>query len=188
MQVDGISLIDQRITVLDYDYHISNTIFNMPARLISLPAVVRNQVFETCLSKRSFSVSSKVSGHENPLVSGHLDSIRGDNQIWRGEPLKSMPIPVCLLDLHIADTYQGLPRSGTPPNLAARMKRGLPEKRPIANVTKVIAVSSAKGGVGKSTIATNIALASARLGIATGILDTDIYGPSIPTLLNVREA
>jgi ATP-binding protein involved in chromosome partitioning len=66
------------------------------------------------------------------------------------------------------------------------MKRGLPEKRPIANVTRVIAVSSAKGGVGKSTIATNIALASARLGIATGILDTDIYGPSIPTLLNVR--
>lgn len=65
------------------------------------------------------------------------------------------------------------------------MKRGLPEKRPIANVTKVIAVSSAKGGVGKSTIATNIALASARLGLATGILDTDIYGPSIPTLLNV---
>lgn len=66
------------------------------------------------------------------------------------------------------------------------MKRGLPEKRPIANVSKVIAVSSAKGGVGKSTIATNIALACARQGIATGILDTDIYGPSIPTLLNVR--
>jgi ATP-binding protein involved in chromosome partitioning len=68
------------------------------------------------------------------------------------------------------------------------MKRGLPEKRPITNVTKVIAVSSAKGGVGKSTIATNIALASARLGISTGILDTDIYGPSIPTLLNVCDS
>ncbi|KAL1586560.1 hypothetical protein WHR41_05228 [Cladosporium halotolerans] len=80
----------------------------------------------------------------------------------------------------------GLPRSGTPPNLAARMKRGLPEKRPIANVSRVIAVSSAKGGVGKSTIATNIALACARQGIATGILDTDIYGPSIPTLLNLE--
>lgn len=66
------------------------------------------------------------------------------------------------------------------------MKRGLPEKRPIPNVTKVIAVSSAKGGVGKSTIATNLALASARQGLATGVLDTDIYGPSIPTLLGVR--
>lgn len=62
---------------------------------------------------------------------------------------------------------------------------GLPEKRPITNVRKVIAVSSAKGGVGKSTIAVNLALATARKGIATGILDTDIYGPSIPTLLNV---
>ena len=47
----------------------------------------------------------------------------------------------------------GLPRSGTPPNLQARMKRGLPEQRPVKDVKKVIAVSSAKGGVGKSTIA-----------------------------------
>ncbi|CZT20416.1 related to Nbp35p and human nucleotide-binding protein [Ramularia collo-cygni] len=80
----------------------------------------------------------------------------------------------------------GLPRSGTPPNLAARMKRGLPEKKPIGNVAKVIAVSSAKGGVGKSTISVNLALALARQGLHTGILDTDIYGPSIPTLLNLE--
>ncbi|EMC99775.1 hypothetical protein BAUCODRAFT_145153 [Baudoinia panamericana UAMH 10762] len=80
----------------------------------------------------------------------------------------------------------GLPRSGTPPNLAARMRRGLPEKRAIPSVGKVIAVSSAKGGVGKSTIAVNLALAAARQGIATGILDADIYGPSIPTLLNLE--
>ncbi|KAF2172404.1 hypothetical protein M409DRAFT_17637 [Zasmidium cellare ATCC 36951] len=80
----------------------------------------------------------------------------------------------------------GLPRAGTPPNLAARMKRGLPEKKPIPNVNKVIAVSSAKGGVGKSTIATNLALAMSQQGLHTGILDTDIYGPSIPTLLNLE--
>ncbi|KAK3678511.1 hypothetical protein LTR78_001808 [Recurvomyces mirabilis] len=66
------------------------------------------------------------------------------------------------------------------------MKRGLPEKRSIPNVAKVVAVSSAKGGVGKSTIAVNLALAAARQGIATGILDTDIYGPSIPTLLDLE--
>ncbi|KAI7311803.1 P-loop containing nucleoside triphosphate hydrolase protein [Hortaea werneckii] len=66
------------------------------------------------------------------------------------------------------------------------MKRGLPEKRPIPNVTKIVAVSSAKGGVGKSTVAVNLALAAARQGVATGILDTDIYGPSIPTLLGLE--
>ncbi|KAK4507936.1 hypothetical protein PRZ48_001671 [Zasmidium cellare] len=80
----------------------------------------------------------------------------------------------------------GLPRSGTPPNLAARMKRGLPEKKPIPNVKRVIAISSAKGGVGKSTIATNLALSMSQQGFHTGILDTDIYGPSIPTLLNLE--
>ena len=63
--------IDQRITsYIFHYYYIPNIFFNMPVRLISLPAVVRSQVFETCLSKRSFSISSKVSGHENPLVSG----------------------------------------------------------------------------------------------------------------------
>lgn len=66
------------------------------------------------------------------------------------------------------------------------MKRGLPEKKPIPNVSHVAAISSAKGGVGKSTIAVNVALACAREGISTGILDTDIYGPSIPTLLNLE--
>ncbi|KAG8629047.1 hypothetical protein KVT40_002912 [Elsinoe batatas] len=79
----------------------------------------------------------------------------------------------------------GLPRSGTPPNLAARMKRGLPERRGIKDVKKVIAVSSAKGGVGKSTIAVNLALAFARSGVRSGILDTDIFGPSVPTLLDL---
>ena len=48
------------------------------------------------------------------------------------------------------------------------------------------AVAGAKGGVGKSTIAVNLALASARAGVATGILDTDIYGPSVPTLLGLE--
>ncbi|ROW08524.1 hypothetical protein VMCG_03048 [Cytospora schulzeri] len=77
----------------------------------------------------------------------------------------------------------GLPRTGSIP----RMQRGLPERRKIKDVAKVIAVSSAKGGVGKSTVAANLALAFARLGHRSGILDTDIFGPSIPTLFNLNE-
>ncbi|KAK6526934.1 hypothetical protein TWF281_010130 [Arthrobotrys megalospora] len=78
----------------------------------------------------------------------------------------------------------GLPRSGAPPQIP-RMQRGLPQKQKIKNVSKVIAVSSAKGGVGKSTVAVNLALGLSSLGRRTGILDTDIFGPSIPKLLNL---
>ncbi|KAJ5914927.1 hypothetical protein N7504_003810 [Penicillium tannophilum] len=81
------------------------------------------------------------------------------------------------------DNPLGLPKSGTPPTF--RSRRGMPEKRKIRDVKKVIAVSSAKGGVGKSTVAVNLALAFARRGIKTGLLDTDIFGPSVPTLLNL---
>jgi len=55
----------------------------------------------------------------------------------------------------------------------------------IARVRHVIAVASAKGGVGKSTVAVNLACAFAALGKRTGLLDLDVYGPSAPTLLGV---
>lgn len=53
----------------------------------------------------------------------------------------------------------------------------------LAGVKHVIAVASAKGGVGKSTVAVNLACAYASLGFKTGLLDLDVYGPSAPTLL-----
>lgn len=52
-------------------------------------------------------------------------------------------------------------------------------------VNRIIAVASAKGGVGKSTVAVNLACAFARQGLATGLMDADIYGPSIPTMMGV---
>jgi len=61
------------------------------------------------------------------------------------------------------------------------------KKNKINGVKKIIAISSAKGGVGKSTIATNIAIAIKKLGFKTGILDADVYGPSIPLMLGVNE-
>ncbi|KAK9237970.1 P-loop containing nucleoside triphosphate hydrolase protein [Lipomyces kononenkoae] len=65
------------------------------------------------------------------------------------------------------------------------MARGLPKKAKLRDVDKIIAVSSAKGGVGKSTVAVNLALSLAMQQKRVGILDTDIFGPSIPKLLNL---
>ncbi len=68
-----------------------------------------------------------------------------------------------------------------PPRAAPPAPQGIP------GVAQIIAVASGKGGVGKSTVAVNLALGLARLGLKVGLLDADIYGPSVPRLLDIRD-
>ena len=77
------------------------------------------------------------------------------------------------------------------PELSAAMSkdsgRKVFTKKPIIGTKFTIAISSAKGGVGKSTFATNLAIALKHIGCKVGLLDADIYGPSIPKMFGINE-
>jgi len=71
----------------------------------------------------------------------------------------------------------------TPPKADAPIKG-----QPINGISSIVAISSGKGGVGKSTVTSNIAVTLAQMGFQVGILDADIYGPSIPTMMDMEGA
>jgi ATP-binding protein involved in chromosome partitioning len=61
------------------------------------------------------------------------------------------------------------------------------EKLPIEGVKNLVAVASGKGGVGKTTVAVNLALALSKMGARVGLLDADVYGPNVPLMLGTTE-
>jgi ATP-binding protein involved in chromosome partitioning len=65
--------------------------------------------------------------------------------------------------------------------------RRLQDKAPISGVKNIVAVASGKGGVGKTTVAVNLAIALNKMGAAVGLLDADVYGPNVPVMLGTTE-
>ncbi|MEI9888535.1 MAG: Mrp/NBP35 family ATP-binding protein [Rhizomicrobium sp.] len=82
---------------------------------------------------------------------------------------------------HAAATPSGGAHQHARPRAEPAPAMGLP------GVAAVIAVASGKGGVGKSTVAANLAIALGQLGLKVGLLDADIYGPSVPRLFDIRD-
>lgn len=72
-------------------------------------------------------------------------------------------------------------------SVKTRIEAPQPAEKPLAKVKNIIGISSGKGGVGKSTVASNLAVALAREGYKVGLLDADIFGPSMPKMFGVED-
>lgn len=103
---------------------------------------------------------------ENPWAAAEADAAKSKSPAAPASPGASN-----------ASSGAPAPKQPGPPTAATALK----------GVGRVIAVASGKGGVGKSTVAVNLALALQKLGFRVGLLDIDVYGPSIPTLLGINE-
>lgn len=99
-------------------------------------------------------------------------------------PMKDMMVNACktairmMVDPNIAVTV----------NTTSRVRGSIPVSEVLPGVKHVIAVASGKGGVGKSTLSAALALALHGMGAKVGLLDADIYGPSVPTIFGVSES
>ena len=97
---------------------------------------------------------------------------------------------VAQIEAAVRDAVTTMP-GVTLPVAIERQQAQTPQARrgpqPIPGVARVLAVASGKGGVGKSTVSTNLALAFTAMGLKTGLLDADVYGPSIPLMLGITE-
>ncbi|MCB9662915.1 MAG: Mrp/NBP35 family ATP-binding protein [Alphaproteobacteria bacterium] len=102
-----------------------------------------------------------------------------EQQLARALALEGLELPLRVQLVAAEAPLGSRPAGPVPPG-------GAPTQQRLPGVRRVVAVASGKGGVGKSTVAVNLAAALARGGLAVGLLDADVMGPSAPTMLGTR--
>lgn len=93
-------------------------------------------------------------------------------------------------DVFKALDKQAIAPEASPQSQPAQIKAGhgtIDKKKPVPGVNKIIAIGSGKGGVGKSTFTANLAISLSKLGKKVGVIDADIYGPSLPMIFGKRD-
>jgi ATP-binding protein involved in chromosome partitioning len=136
-----------------------------------------------------------IDAHTDPFVGnlGSIGAVTGLKVTSDGVLVNlRLPIPVKGYEASMQAALQtALERSGMTQRVILDLAADLPARavqkplKPLPGIRNIVAVGSAKGGVGKSTVAANLALAWAAMGARVGLLDADIYGPSQPLMLGV---
>ena len=121
---------------------------------------------------------------ESPEAARTLESLRVEAE-RRVAELPGVERVSAVLTAHNSAAPQ---QDAPPPNLKiGRHPTGHEGPKPVSGVDRILAVASGKGGVGKSTVASNLAVALARQGRRVGLLDADVYGPSQPRMMGIAQ-
>jgi ATP-binding protein involved in chromosome partitioning len=176
----GMEVVNRMSSVVGGDE--SLTVDAVRAALEDIPAPGATETYLTGDRLRDVSVcGTRVAVHLAVEVSGS-DELASLEHVVR-ERLRSLGASGVELVIRRPERSHGL----TPHHLRGAARDPWGDRVRLSTVRHVVAVGAGKGGVGKSTVAENLALALARDGLDVGLLDADIYGPSLPILLGVED-